>query len=107
MVTRGEIYWADTGPASGRRPVVVVTRASALRFLGSITVAHITTTIRNNDSVVPVGSQEGLPRPSIVNCDNLLTIPRASLDAQPVGRLVGRKISELNEALRYALGIPG
>lgn len=54
-------------------------------------------------SEVEVGPPEGLPEPSVVTCDNLLTIPKASLDRDPVGKLnlAGRVV--LDQALRYAL----
>jgi len=97
--------WADLGPPAGRRPVCVLTRDSALAVLSAATCAPITRTIRGIRSEVEVGPAEGLPEPSVISCDNVITIPIASLDDVPVGhlRLAGR--IALDQALRYALDI--
>lgn len=52
-----------------------------------------------------VGPEEGLPEVRAITCDNLVSIPKASLDPDPVGRLAEAKRAELDRALRYALDI--
>jgi mRNA interferase MazF len=105
VVGRGDLIWADLGPPAGRRPVCVVTRDAATEVLTSVTCAPVTRTIRGIRSEVEVGSEEGLPETSVVNCDSLVTIPRAVLDPAPVGRLPAAKLIELDRSLRYSLGI--
>ena len=105
MVTRNEIFWADLGPPAGRRPVCVITRDAAARVLTAVTCAPITRTIRGIRSEVPIGPDEGLPEPCVVNCDNIVTVPVDALDRSPVGQLDEIKRSELDRALRYALDI--
>ena len=102
---RGEIYWADLGPPAGRRPVIVLTRDPAIPVLSRIVVAMLTRTVRGIATEVPVGAEEGLPEDSVVSCDNLATVPRGSLDREPVGSLAPAKIQQLDSALRYALQI--
>ena len=102
---RGEIYWADLGPPAGRRPVCVLTRDAAITALTSVTTAPLTRTIRGIASEVEVGPEQGLPEPCVVSCDNLLTVPKASLDPAPVGRVEGQRRVDLDAALRYALDI--
>jgi len=97
--------WADLGPPAGRRPVCVLTRDAALAVLTAITCAPITRTIRGIRSEVEVGVPEGLPEPSVISCDNLITIPVALLDAHAVGHLDIRARADLDRALRYALDI--
>lgn len=105
MVARGEIYWTDFDPPTGRRPAVVVTRSGVIRYLNAITVAPITRTVRDLASQVAVGEQEGLRGDSAINCDSLLTIRKFKLDPDPTGKLGGAKLRELDRALRFALGI--
>ena len=105
MVTRNEIFWADLGPPAGRRPVCVITRDAAARVLTAVTCAPITRTIRGIRSEVPIGPDEGLPEPGVINCDNIVTVPVDALDRSPVGQLDEIKRSELDRALRYALDI--
>jgi mRNA interferase MazF len=73
--------------------------------LAAVTCAPITRTIRGIRSEVELGLDEGLPEASAVNCDNLVTIPKADLDRDPVGHLGPVKRAELDRALRYALDI--
>ena len=105
MVARNEIYWGDLGEPSGRRPLVVLTRDAAASVLTAVVCAPITRTMRGIRSEVDVGADEGLPQPSAISCDNLVTVPIARLDADPVGRLGAIKRAELDQALRYSLDI--
>ena len=63
-----------------------------------MTVAGVTGTIRDLPTEVPVREGEGLARESVINCDNLFTIPKSSL-----GRRRGSLGPELLERLRRAL----
>ena len=105
MVARGDVIWADLGPPAGRRPVCVLTRDAAIEVLTGVTCAPITRTIRAIKSEVEVGTAEGLPEPSVISCDNLITVPIAVLDAAPVGRLDLHARARLDQALRFALDI--
>lgn len=83
----------------------VVTRDAAIEVLTSVTCAPVTRTIRNIRSEVAIGPDEGLTEPCAIACDNLVAIPRALLDPEPVGRLGAENVVALDHALRYALGI--
>jgi mRNA interferase MazF len=82
----------------------VLTRDAAIDVLLAITCAPITRTIRGIRSEVEVGPDEGLPEPSVISCDNLLTVPKNEM-AAPVGRLDLDARTRLDQALRYALDI--
>ena len=97
--------WADLGASAGRRPVCVVTRDAAIEVLSAVTCAPITRTIRGIRSEVAVGTDEGLPDLSVITCDNIVTLPKALLAEDPVGRLDLEKRAALDRALRYALDI--
>ena len=102
---RGEIYWADLGPPAGRRPVIVLTRDAAIPVLTGVVVAQVTRTIRDIASEVPLGSDEGLPEECVASCDNIATLAKERLDAEPIGALDPARTPELDFALRFALGI--
>ena len=105
MVARGEIYWADLGPPAGRRPVCVLTRDAAAGIRTSVTCAPVTRTVRDIDSEVDIGCDQGLGERCVINCDNIVTIPKRSLDRDLTGQLDKLKQAELDRALRYALDI--
>ena len=41
----------------------------------------------------------------MINCDNVVTVPEAELDPEPVGRLDEVKRAALDRAIRYALDV--
>lgn len=83
----------------------VLTRDAAIEVLSTVTCAPITRTMRGITSEVEVGREQGLPEASVMNCDNVVTIPRAALDPEAVGRLDEPTRASLDRALRYALDI--
>jgi mRNA interferase MazF len=99
---KGEVWWARLKPPAGRRPVVLLSRDEAYPVRTAVTVAPVTTTIRGIAVEVPVGLEEGLPKPCVVNCDSMLTIPKACLESR-IARLPERKIEEIHKAIRFAL----
>lgn len=74
-------------------------------MLSAVVVAPISRTIRDIASEVRLGTQEGLPEESVASCDNVLTVPKDSLDAEPLGEIGVEKIPVLDRALRFALEI--
>jgi mRNA interferase MazF len=83
----------------------VLTRDAAIAVLTAVTCAPITRTIRGIRSEVELGPQHGLPEPCVIGCDNVITIPIDTLDAEPVGHLDEVARAALDGALRYALDI--
>jgi mRNA interferase MazF len=98
---RGEVWWAKVDK---RRPVVLVSRAEAYGVRALVIVAPASTTVRGYAVEVGLGRREGLPRPCVVNCDWLVTLPKADL-LERAGTLSAAKIRELDDALRFALGL--
>ena len=105
MVTRNDIFWADLGPPSGRRPVCILTRDAAIPLLNKVTCAPITRTMRGIPSEVEVGEEYGLPEIAVINCDNVVTVAKTDLDPEPVGHLDSATRARLDRALRYSLDI--
>ena len=83
----------------------ILTRDAAIDVLTGVTCAPITRTIRNIRSEIEVGPEEGLPEQSVINCDNLVTIPKDRLDPELAGRLDVAGRVRLDQALRYSLDI--
>ena len=100
---RGEIRWYRFARPDKRRPVVILTRDSILEYLGGTTVAPITRTVRGIASEVPLGPEDGLPEPCSVNLDHVQTVDRGRLGA-PITTLSTRRMTEIREALLFALG---
>ena len=66
--------------------------------------APINTNADGRSTEVAVGIEEGLKHSSVINCDQLLLIPKASL-THFVGSLSAKKLPALRTALRIALEV--
>ena len=51
--------------------MLILTRDSALEFLGEVTVAPVTSVIRDIPTEVVLGPDDGMPRECAVNLDHL------------------------------------
>ncbi len=101
---RGEVWWADLPAPTGRRPVVLLSRNEAYAVRDLVTVAPVTTRIRQIPTEVPLGPEEGLPKRCVVNLDTLTTIPKQTLTVRIV-MLTPEKLAAVEGALRFALGL--
>ena len=100
---RGEIRWYKFAAPDKRRPVVILTRDTALAFLSEVTIAPITSTIRDIPSEVLLTEADGMPRDCAVNLDHVQTVAKTKVGAQ-ITRLSPRKVAEVRTALLFALG---
>ncbi|MCK4244718.1 MAG: type II toxin-antitoxin system PemK/MazF family toxin [Candidatus Omnitrophica bacterium] len=101
---KGEVWWAELPKPLGRRPVVLLSRDEAYRVRNVVTVAEITTTIRNIPVEVILNRGDGLPKRCVVNLDTILTIEK-SLLREYISLLSADKINRINEAIKFALDI--
>ena len=109
---QGEVYWlwfaAKGSEPRGRRPAVVVQHdpfnRSAIR---TVVVAAFTSNLRL--AVMPGNvrlrkGEAGLPRPSVVNVSQMLTIDRARL-TDCVGNLGSERLRDVLRGLALLFGI--
>jgi mRNA interferase MazF len=113
VVRRGELWWVDFGDRSGsapayRRPTVVVSsdRFNASR-LATVIVAAVTSNLKladapGNVSLTP--AESGLPKASVINVTQLLSIDRDLLQDH-IGVLGSARLQALDEGLRLVLDL--
>ncbi len=101
-MNRGEIWYAEVGRK--RRPVLVLTRPEVIDVRALVTVAEVTSSIRGIAAEVDFDhEQAGLHRPSVINCDGLHTITKASLTTY-AGTVSDDTMERVCAAVSYALG---
>ena len=100
---RGEVRWYQFSRPDKKRPVVVLTRDSALQFLGEVTIAPITSVIRDIPSEVLLTQDDGMPRECAANLDHIQTVSRGKIGAL-ITTLTDEKMSRVRSALLFALG---
>jgi mRNA interferase MazF len=102
-VNRGDVCWYTFKAPNKRRPVLILTRDSAIAVLNSVTVAPITSTIRSIPTEVVLTKEDGLPNTCAANFDNLQTVPKSNIGDR-IARLTVRKMKETGAAVSFALG---
>jgi mRNA interferase MazF len=104
VIHRGDLYDADF-PLAGMHPAVVVTREEAIPVLSAVTVALVTSTVRGHPAEVPLeGPHLDLREHSVLNCDDLATLPKRLLKRYR-GHLSSEQLAALDRALTIALGL--
>ena len=102
-VARGDVRLYQFAPPDKKRPVVVLTRDSAIAYLSTVTVAPITSTIRGVPSEVVLNEEDGMKVPCAVNLHNAVTISQNRLGRR-VAQLSSWRMREVCAALRFSLG---
>ena len=102
-MNRGDVCWYTFKTPDKRRPVLILTRDSAIAVLQWVTVAPITSTIRSIPTEVVLTEADGLPNTCAANFDNIQTVPMSNIGDR-IARLPGRKMKEAAAALSFALG---
>ena len=100
---RGEVRWYVFSRPDKKRPVLILTRDSALEFLGEVTVAPITTVIRDIPSEGLLTKMDGMPRDCAVNFDHLQTVSKGKIGSL-IATLCSSKMQQMRSGLLFALG---
>ena len=102
-MNRGDVCWYTFKAPDKKRPVLVLTRDSAIAVLNSVTIAPITSTIRSIPTEVILTKDDGLPNTCAANFDNIQTVPKSNVGDR-IARLTARRMREAAAAVSFALG---
>jgi len=102
-IARGDIRLYNFAPPDKKRPVVVLTRDSAVPYLSTVTVAPITSTIRGVPSEVLLNEEDGMKTRCAVNLHNAVTVSQDRLGKR-AAQLSSLRMNEICAALRFSLG---
>lgn len=102
---RGEVWWCEL-PQVSRRPVVVLSRNSAIPRLRRALIAPCTTNVRELPSEVLLEpGDDPVPLRSAVNLDSVESVAIGAL-TQRLGRLGSDRMREVCSALAVAVDCP-
>lgn len=104
IVNRGDICWYTFKAPDKRRPVLIVTRDSAIGVLNSVTIAPITSTIRSIPTEVVLTEDDGMPNICAASFDSLQTVSKSNIGDR-IARLTARRMKEAGAAVSFALGL--
>ena len=103
VIRRGDVRWYRFARPDKRRPVVVLTRDSVIEYLGEVTIAPITSTIRDIPSEVLLTQEDGLPRECAINLDHVQTVSKGKVEGL-ITKLSSQQMDEVRQSLLFALG---
>ena len=101
---KGEVRWYKFKPPDKKRPVLILTRNSILEYLGEVTIAPITSTIRNIPSEVFLSRHDGMPRDCAINFDHIQTISKGKIGSL-ITTLSADKVQQASKAILFALDL--
>jgi len=101
---RGEIRWYKFGSPDKKRPVLILTRDSILDYLGEVTVAPVTSTVREIPSEVFLSVSDGMPRDCAINFDHIQTVSKGKIGSL-ITTISPQKMKQVREAVIFALSL--
>lgn len=101
---RGEVRWYKFKHPDKKRPVVILTRNSILEYLGEVTIAPVTSTIRDIPSEVLLSRLDGMRNDCAINCDHIQTVSKSNVGSM-ITSLSKEKLNEVRDAINFALNL--
>jgi mRNA interferase MazF len=101
---RGEVRWYKFKHPDKKRPVVILTRNSILEYLGEVTIAPVTSTIRDIPSEVLLSRLDGMHNDCAINCDHIQTVSKSNVGSM-ITSLSKEKLIEVRDAINFALNL--
>jgi len=101
---RGEVRWYKFKHPDKKRPVVILTRNSILEYLGEVTIAPVTSTIRDIPSEVLLSRLDGMHNDCAINCDHIQTVSKSNVGSM-ITSLSKEKLSQVRDAINFALNL--
>ena len=101
---RGDVRWYKFKSPDKKRPVVILMRSNMLDYLGEVTVAPITSTIREIPSEVFLSHEDGMRNDCAINCDHIQTVSKAKIGSL-ITTLSKEKLVEIRNAVCFALNL--
>jgi mRNA interferase MazF len=102
---RGHLYWAEM---EKRRPVLVVSVDARNERANDVIVVPCSTTMREAPTHVRLARGEGgLPRDSVLKCEQITTLKMHDVDLVPLGPALGAaRMAAVERGVLRAIGIP-
>lgn len=113
MISRGEVWWVDfgdpigSGPAFLRPAVIVSSNPFNHSNIATAVVVPLTSNLRHANlpgGVLVQSKGSGLPKPSVANATQVITVDRAQLIEQ-TGAVSRTEAAGIDQALRQVLSL--
>lgn len=108
MIRQGEIYWIDLGPPSGSGPgyrhphVIIQNNVFNQSKISTTIVCALTSNVKRAQApgnVLLTKGEANLPKPSVVNVSQILTVDKEDL-VEKIGVLTANRIHEVLDGVK-------
>lgn len=111
-IKRGEVYWINIfnrggSVQMGRRLVLIVQNDRGNSCSPSTIVIPFTTKLGKKMLPTHLFFRDELPRPSILLCEQIMTIDTECIRSTPVARLDDELMRRVDQTIKISLGIEG
>jgi mRNA interferase MazF len=100
---RGDVCYHTFKFPDKRRPVLVLTRDILIPELNTITIAPITTTVRDHATQIMLDETDGMKEVCAINLVNIQTVPKDKVSGF-ITHLSEERMQEVFEAIKFAFG---
>ena len=101
---RGEIRWYKFRAPDKKRPILILSRDSILEYIGEVTVAPITATVRDIPSEVFLSKDEGMTTDCAINFDYIQTVSKGRVGSL-ITTISPEKLEQVRQAILFALDL--
>jgi mRNA interferase MazF len=98
-----EIRWYKFQKPDKKRPVLILTRDSIINYLSEVTIAPITSTIREIPTEVYLSEKDGMPKECVINFDHIQTVSKNKI-GELITKLDSKKMNEVKKSILFAFG---
>lgn len=102
LVRRGDIRWYKFKSPDKKRPVVILTRNSILEYLTEVTVAPVTSTVRDIPSEVFLSKHDGIRHDCVINFDHIQTVSKSRIGSL-IAAVPNERLADVRSAICFAL----
>ncbi len=100
---QGDVVSYKFKPPDKRRPVLILTRNSLIPKLNAITIAPITSTIRNVETEVLLTEADGMNEDCVINLTGIQTVEKSKLGSH-ITHLSPDLMNEVRQAIEIVFG---
>ena len=103
-MTQGDVYRYKFKEPNKERPVLILTRTDAIPLLNVVTIAEITTTLRDNDSEIWLDESDGMRENCAINLTNIQTVPQTKIGSL-ITHLSRERMREVRQAIEFVFNL--
>ena len=101
---QGEVRWYRFQNPDEKRPVLILTRTSIIEHLNEVTIAPVTTTVRDIPTELFLSTEDGMPRDCAVNFDHIQTVAKDKI-GPVITTLSPSAMEDVRAAVLFAFGL--